>query len=65
MNAARRKELEAVHSMLEELRDQERAAFENMPESLQASKRAEDMESAADSMDEALDAIQSAIDAGL
>ena len=71
MNKARRKELETVISNLneiqgkddlyacinelEKIRDDEQDYYDNIPENLQYSQRAEDSEAAIDNLEEALD----------
>ena len=57
MNKARRNEIERIINALEDLRDDilnvaddERDAFDNMPESLQQSERGEQMEMNADDL---------------
>ena len=79
MNKARRKELETVISNLneiqgkddlyacindlEKIRDDEQDYYDNIPENLQYSQRAEDSEAAIDNLEEALDLINEAYDA--
>ena len=79
MNKARRKELETVISNLNEIqgkddlyacindlkkiRDDEQDYYDNIPENLQYSQRAEDSEAAIDNLEEALDLINEAYDA--
>lgn len=70
MNKLRRKELETIIAKLEEamsaleyVREDERGAMDNMPESLQDTDRYYAMEEAVDGMDSAGDTIQEAIDA--
>lgn len=79
MNKARRKELEPVISNLneiqgkddlyacindlEKIRDDEQDYYDNIPENLQYSQRAEDSEAAIDNLEEALDLLNEAYDA--
>lgn len=69
MNKQRRKRLEAIQHLiddalaqLEQVREEEQDAFDNMPESFQDSERGETMQEHIDSMEEAessLDEIKS------
>ena len=59
MNKARRKRIEKVVNLLEELRDElesvkedEQSAYDNMPDSLQDSERGDSMQDAIDTLDE-------------
>ena len=59
MNKARRKRIEKVVNLLEELRDElesvkdeEQTAYDNMPESLRESERGESMQEAVDTLDD-------------
>lgn len=61
MNKIRRKKLEEVRTLIEkvdgllqEIRDDEQEAFDNLPEALQGGERGEAMEAAMDAMDEVL-----------
>lgn len=70
MNAVRRKSISKIWDKLEELKidlealaDEEREAFENLPEGIQYSERGEAMEEAADSLQEQADALQDILDA--
>lgn len=70
MNAQRRKaiakikdQLDDLRLELEELAQEERDAFGNLPESIQYSERGEAMEQAADGMDEQASNLQDIIDA--
>lgn len=61
MNKTRRKQLEEVRSLIEkaggllqDIRDDEQNAFENLPEALQGGERGEAMEAAIVAMDEVL-----------
>lgn len=69
MNKVRRKQLSEVASiletakgMLEEIRDDEQDYFDNIPENLQCSEKAEASEEAIDAMDEAIENLESAIE---
>lgn len=55
--------LQEVHSILEELRDEEQSAYDNMPESLQSSDRGQATEAAAGELDNATSSLQDVIDA--
>lgn len=68
MNKERRKEIERIVDELEDLRDrlnyvadEERDAFENMPESIQDSERGREMEEYADRLESAYDNLDSVI----
>lgn len=68
MNAERREKLdlqiaplEAVKSTLEDLRDQEQEAFDNMPGSLQNGEKGEKAQEAVNTMDSAISHIEDAI----
>ena len=75
MNNKRRKELTTIHQEIEALKDrllelqeqletvvdEEREAFENIPENLAGSDRYERAEEAVDLLDEALEALDEAI----
>lgn len=67
MNKARRKKLEKVcklieqaKDMLEEVSDDEREAYNNLPESFLYSEMGETMESSIEQMDEAYENLESA-----
>ena len=67
MNAQRRKMLGKVsdliseaRTLLEDIRDEEQEAFDNMPESLQASERGEAMEDAISTMDDIISSLEDA-----
>lgn len=49
-----------IMEKLEELRDEELEAFENLPESLNSSERGETMQTAIDAMDDALSSLENA-----
>lgn len=64
MNNDRRNRLQEVKeslddmiSQIEEIKDEEQDALDNMPENLQQSKRSDKMQTAIDTMDEAISAI--------
>ncbi len=68
MNKARRKliaetvsKLQAAHSVLENVRDAESDAMDNIPENLQESDRYSSMEDAVDVIDEAIDGLDEII----
>lgn len=68
MNAARRKaiaaigdELQSCFDRLDAIKDEERDAFDAMPESLQASDRGLACENAADALDDAVSSLQEAM----
>lgn len=68
MNKERRKkikeiieQLEALSTEIEENRDDEDAAYENLPESMQAGDKGDKMMEAMSNMDEAIDHIGDAI----
>lgn len=69
MNKARRgkmkeviKLLDQANSILEDIRDDEEFAFDNLSEGLQQTMRGEQMEENVDVMNEAIDKINEAID---
>lgn len=66
MNNDRRKQIEKLTALIEEitesLRDEEQEAFDNLPESLQSGERGEKMESAIDALDYAADDLQECLD---
>ena len=69
MNKARRATLKrlsnhlySVQIEIEEARDEEQEAFDNLPESFQESERGAGMELAVDDLEEAIDCLQSARD---
>lgn len=53
--------IQGAHDVLEEVRDEEQDAYDNMPEGLQYSERGDMMQEAIDSLDEAVDAIDEVI----
>ena len=55
-------ELEDIIFDLEEIRDEEEEAFDNMPENLQGSWRGSESEEAIDNMDSAIEALEDACD---
>lgn len=69
MNKERRKRIQAVREAvndarcdLEEIRDDELACFDNLPESIQDSDRGADMQESIDHLEQALDSLESALD---
>ena len=69
MNKMRRNALDDIRNGLEtpmiaveDLRDEEQEAFDNMPEGLQLSERGETMEEAIDNLDTAISDISEAMD---
>lgn len=69
MNKTRRKQIEAVRTILstaletlEGLRDDEEDAFDNLPESIRESERGETMQEAVDNLYDACDSLEEAID---
>ena len=69
MNKARRatmaealEQLRRAHELVELIKDEEREAYDNMPEGLQASDGGQEMEATADALESAADSMQSAID---
>lgn len=70
MNKERRKRIEAImdalsqaYGELEELRDEEDEAYDNLPENFQEGSRGEAMQEAIDNMETALAAVEEAKDA--
>lgn len=69
MNKDRRKNLatiietlEAMKSSLEDVRDEEESAFDNLPESIQESERGETMQEIVDALYDACDSLEETID---
>ncbi len=69
MNKSRRKNLatiietlEAMKSSLEDVRDEEESAFDNLPESIQESERGETMQEIVDALYDACDSLEETID---
>lgn len=69
MNANRRKEiqravdmLEEAKSILENCRDEEQDALDNMPESLQESERGQKMEEYIDQLDNAISSVEESVE---
>lgn len=69
MNKIRRKTLEQVYEkladirdILDEVRDEEECAKDNLPESLEGSERYESMEEAVENLEDALSSIEDALD---
>lgn len=67
MNKQRRKKVEGIYDLLqaalmelEEIRDEEQDAFDNLPEGIQESERGEQMEEYISQIDSAIDDIESA-----
>ncbi len=60
--AAAMEYLETAMGLLAEVKDDEEAAYDNLPESLQESERGEAMQEACDTLEEAVDAAQEAFD---
>lgn len=58
-----REDLYAWIDILDNLKDEEQDYYDNIPENLQYSQRAEDSEAAIDNLDEALDLLNDAYDA--
>ncbi len=58
-----REDLYAWINILDNLKDEEQDYYDNIPENLQYSQRAEDSEAAIDNLDEALDLLNDAYDA--
>lgn len=70
MNKSRRKkieeiieQLEALSLEIEEIRDEEDTAYENLPESMQNSEKGDKMMEATSNIDEAIDNISDAVSA--
>ena len=57
MNKARFKRLVWVIEELTAIRDEERDAFENLPENFQMAERGQEMENAVEHLDSAVDAL--------
>lgn len=55
--------LEEISTIVEEILDEEQDAYDNMPENLLSSMRAEESEEAIETLDEAMESINSAVDA--
>ncbi len=62
MNKERRTKLEAIVAQLEEIKEEERAAFDALSEGLQQSEKGQAIEAAGDNLDEAISSVQAAID---
>lgn len=67
MNNARRKQIaqaismiSEANSLLSEVKDEEEAAYENLPESLQSSERGDVMQDNISSLEEAIEALEGA-----
>lgn len=63
MNKKRMERLTKARDELEALKEEERAAFDNLPEGLQQSERGQRMEEIGDYLDEAIGAIDQCLDA--
>lgn len=55
--------IEALRGEVEELRDEEQGAYDNMPESLQDAARGESMQAAIELLDDAVNDMQTVCDA--
>jgi len=53
--------IQKAHDLLEDVRDEEQDAYDNMPEGLQYSERGDMMQEAIDSLDEAVDNIDEVV----
>lgn len=62
MNIKQRARLEEVVGILEEIKEEEKAKFDNLPEGLQQAEQGQKIESAGDNLEEAIGHVQSAID---
>ena len=69
MNQQRRKKLEKLHELmteisgqLEEIKDEEQEAYDDMPESLQESERGQAMYQAVENLESAIDSLSEALD---
>lgn len=58
MNNERRKKIERALDLLREAAEEEREAFENLPDSLRDGERGQKMEEAADALDEAVSSVE-------
>lgn len=63
MNKDRRKRLSNIWSLLEEIREEEQEAFDNLADSLQYSLTGEGMEQNIDELTEVMDSLNLIIDA--
>lgn len=54
--------LDAIQTELEEIRNEEQEAFDNMPESIQGSERGENMENGIDTMSECIDSLLTVVE---
>ena len=57
-----KEQLTGIMSGIEEIRDEEEAAYENLPESLQESERGEAMQNAVDTLGDIFDTLATCID---
>ena len=55
------KKMNSIKDELENVKNEEEFAFDNMPENLQGSMRGEESQEAIETMDEALDSLEEAI----
>ncbi len=55
MNKDRKKRLSKIWSLLEEIKDEEQEAFDNLPESMQYTEKGESMEQNIDEIDEVME----------
>ena len=55
------KKMNSIKDELENVKNEEEFAFDNMPENLQGSMRGEESQEAIEAMDEALDSLEEAI----
>ena len=62
MNAKQRARLKEVVAILEEIKEEESAKFDNLPEGLQQAEQGQQIESAKDNLEEAIGYVETAID---
>ena len=62
MTKERRDKISQAIALLEEARDAEQSAFDNLPASFQSGEKGQAMEAAVSNLDEAISSAQSAID---
>ena len=58
MNSSRRKKLNEAYNLISEVAEQEREAFDNLPESIQDSEKGETIYDNAEALDEILDSLR-------
>jgi hypothetical protein len=58
MNKSRRKKIEQALDLLREAAEEERDAFDNLPDSLRDAERGQKMEEAADALDEVVSSLE-------